>query len=289
MKPAQLKELLEYELLPKERIIWSAQPDPDAFVNQVLPFAVIWLTGLFLLSIGILIDSPGEEQQILPVLIGMLIFVAIVGIVELVFIPMKARDSLYALTDKRSILMHVRAKPSANAQVLSLGKTLVSQSTSTPLRFYLTHMPAQIVFVVLSWDVLRSLSVQFNMYIAVGYFLIAVGWFYQWFTDMRIPSAWFRDPGKRLYTVDGYTVCVEQVLRENINNVHIRRKGNELADIFVVSFKDGCLRLKNAARGDEAKVAFRSAPDALDVGAGTEAKKTADVPAEVAGKVDRER
>lgn len=265
MKPAQLQELLEYELQSRERVIWSAQPDPDEFVNQILPFATIWLTGLFLLSIGILIDSPGEEQNLLPLLIFMLLFVAGVGIVELIFVPMKARDSLYALTDRRVISLHVRSKPGPNAHMHSLGKTLISQSSSTPMRFYLTHMPAQIVFVVLSWDVLRSLSVEFNMYIACGYFLIAVGWFYQWYTDIRIPSAWFREPGKQLYTVDGYTVCVEQMPRENIKNVHMRRKGKELADIFVISLKDGCLRFKNSRRAEEAKTAFASTPDTTEV------------------------
>src|SRR5579871_4275832 len=83
------------ELLDGEELVWFGYPDVDAVARSLLPFSVIWLSGLFLMSVGMMINAPGDTSHLLTGLIVILVLVAFAGVLELIFVPRRAARTVF--------------------------------------------------------------------------------------------------------------------------------------------------------------------------------------------------
>src|ERR1700677_3580232 len=105
--PPDFHSAMRKELATGEQILWWVQPDSEAILHALLPFCITWLSGVFLMSVGMLLHSPGDPLQLRNGLIFILIACAVAGVFELIFAPRRASRTVYVLTNKRALTMCV--------------------------------------------------------------------------------------------------------------------------------------------------------------------------------------
>ncbi|HEY9774094.1 MAG TPA: hypothetical protein V6C81_09840 [Planktothrix sp.] len=241
---------LRQELLAGEELLWWAYPDPEAVARSLLPFSVIWLSGLFLMSVGMMINAPGDTTHLLTGLIVILVLVASAGVLELIFVPRRAARTIFVLTNKRAVSMCITKKLTADEDV---EKRILRVEPSKPERFYLVNLPSQILMMLVTVDVLRMCARHFDFFLAAGFGLILTGWMRPWFRDMRYPMAKYRDAPKILYSAEDMFISTETLQRELIRNVRIRKVAKDLFNVFLISDVAGCLRFRLLAGKDKAQ------------------------------------
>ncbi|MEZ4536930.1 MAG: hypothetical protein R3D26_18325 [Cyanobacteriota/Melainabacteria group bacterium] len=102
---------IESELEPGEEVLWKAQPDTTSMPFQLLRIPLLWLIGLFIYSIGTITD-PGsyETNDYFQAVVFVFILIAIMGIAEIIAIPIQARKSIYVVTNLRTICIKLRGR-----------------------------------------------------------------------------------------------------------------------------------------------------------------------------------
>ncbi|HEY9786589.1 MAG TPA: hypothetical protein V6D17_14375 [Candidatus Obscuribacterales bacterium] len=249
---SELESLVKNELRPEEELLWHGQPDADKSIGTILPFSLIWLSGLFLFCVGVLMESGTRQSVILPGLIGVLVLVAFIGVLEIIFVPLKARQTAYAITNQRTFILTIRSrfvhKDAPRTDLL--GKQMVKLQENTKRQFIISNLPAQLIFIFLVIDVFISLLRQFEIFIALGFVFVVLGWFMHWHQDLRFPSPRLRDPARTFYHVADLLVSVDSMDHKDVSEVipHLNRKGN--GDLFLLSEDKGCLRLKTVSDGN---------------------------------------
>jgi len=237
-----------------EKLLWCAQPDADKFISSIVPASVVWLSGLFLFCVGVMGQAGDRQSAVLPGLIGLLVLVALIGVLEIIFVPLRARQTVYALTDKRAFILTIRSRftHDESGRTQLYGKNLVSEQKNTPGQFYLSNLPAQLIFAFLAIDVVISAARRFDVFVALGFAFVVVGWVLHWYQDLRLPLARFRDTPKVTYSVGDLLVSIEDMPYENISLLSTRKAKNDRADIFVQSKSRGVLRMKCATDAGKA-------------------------------------
>lgn len=242
LKP-EFQRALRKELQPGEQLVWYSQPDPDEVARSLLPYSVVWLSGLFLMSAGMLQETPGDTQKLLTGLVVVLILVASAGVLELIFVPRRASRTVYLLTNQRALTLFVTKKLSIN-QDDDDEKRILREEKSTPRSFYMANMPAYVLLMILASDVVRALTVHLDLLLACGFALIITGWTMPWFQDMRLPVAKYREAPRVLYSIQDMFVAVQSLSREAIKKVKVRRLGKELFNVCIITDDSGCLRFR---------------------------------------------
>src|SRR5579885_2262034 len=92
-----LEAAVRSEAAPDETVVWTGRPDTDAMALPLLPFPICWLSGLFLLSAGVLRSTEGDTNRLVPAMIILLIVVAVMGILEIIAVPWQAKRAIYVL------------------------------------------------------------------------------------------------------------------------------------------------------------------------------------------------
>lgn len=250
----ELKELVENELKPGEKLVWCAQPDADRFIASIVPASVVWLSGLFLFCVGVMGQAGDRQTSVLPGLIGLLVLVAIIGILEIIFVPLRAKQTAYALTDQRAFILTIRSRftHDESGKTHLFGKSLISEQKNSPLQFYLSNLPAQLIFAFLAVDVGITIIRRFDVFVALGFGFVVAGWLLHWYQDLRLPLARFRDPARSTFNVSDLIVSIEDIEYSKITSFQVRRGKNDHADIFIMSANDGVLRLKCATDANAA-------------------------------------
>jgi len=120
MLPERLQTLLQSELQPHERILWSGQPDPSRMARKnIVPFLVG--LGFFTLPTIALVSSlnKGEFDVFSADVIAAALFFAVFGAIGLLtmFSPLWAwriaRKTIYAITSSRVLILKVKPFTSA--------------------------------------------------------------------------------------------------------------------------------------------------------------------------------
>jgi hypothetical protein len=238
---AEFQHALRRELAPSEQLLWYGQPDVDAIARSLLPYSMIWMSGLFLMSVGMLLDTPGESRNLLTGLIFILVVVAVVGVFELIFVPRRSARTIYVVTDQRAFTMCVTRKLNA---LDDAERRLLREDQSTPSGFYMANLPSHILLAFAAMDVVHALNHRFDIFLAAGFSLVIVGWTRPWFYEMRLPFAKFRDPARLLYAIDDLFISMEWLPRSEIRQVKLRRLGKDLCSAFLITEKSGCLRFR---------------------------------------------
>ncbi len=242
----ELKELVENELVSEEKLLWCGQPDADKFISSIVPASVVWLSGLFLFCVGVMGQAGERQSAVLPGLIGLLVMVALIGVLEIIFVPLRARQTVYAFTDKRAFILTIRSRFTHDDSGRShlYGKNLVSEQKNTKGQFYLSNLPAQLIFAFLAIDVAISAVRRFDVFVALGFMFVVAGWMLHWYQDLRLPLARFRDTPKLTYNVSDLIVSIEDMPYTDISSLSIRKSKGDRADIFIISQDRGVLRMK---------------------------------------------
>src|SRR5262249_13270116 len=158
-----------------EQLVWYSQPDPNEVARSLLPYSIVWLSGLFLMSAGMLQETPGDTQKLLTGLIVVLVLVASAGVLELIFVPRRASRTVYLLTNQRALTVFVTKKLSINPDDDD-EKRILREEKSTPQSFYMSNLPTYILLMILASDVVRALTVHVDFLLASGFGLILTGW-----------------------------------------------------------------------------------------------------------------
>lgn len=234
---------LRAELEPSEYVVWRAQPNIDAVRGSLLSFSIIWLSGLFMLGVGVLRESS-DDSHILFGLIVLLGIVALAGSLELIFVPRRAGRTIYVLTDRRIFSLCVTRRIFKQEDASYRNKEVLRVSKNSVPFFYLSNLPSQIMFFILSYDVVSSLMRSFDTFIAIGFAMTMLGWLQPWLQDMRIPIPKYRDAPRTFYSVGDLFVFLESFRLEEITEF-VYRKGRENAfNAFVISKSSGCIRMR---------------------------------------------
>ncbi len=242
----ELKELVENELASGEKLLWCSQPDADKFIASIVPASIVWLSGLFLFCVGVMGQAGDRQSSVLPGLIGLLVLVALIGVLEIIFVPLRARQTAYALTDQRAFVLTIRSRFTHDdtGRGHLYGKNLISEQKNTPGQFYLSNLPAQLIFAFLAVDVAISIARRFDVFVALGFVFVVAGWMLHWYQDLRLPLAKFRDTPKMTYSVSDLLISIEDMPYSDISSTSIRKSKGDRADIFLISPKRGVLRMK---------------------------------------------
>lgn len=242
----ELKELVENELSSGEKLLWCGQPDADKFISSIVPSSVVWLSGLFLFCVGVMGQAGDRQGAVLPGLIGLLVMVAFIGVLEIIFVPLRARQTVYAFTDQRAFILTIRSRftHDESGRTHLYGKSLISEQKNTPGQFYISNLPAQLIFAFLAIDVAISAVRRFDVFVFLGFVFVVVGWLLHWYQDLRLPMARFRDTPKATYSVSDLIVSIEDVPYGEVASLSIRKSNNDRADIFILSKNRGVLRMK---------------------------------------------
>lgn len=242
----ELKELVENELASGEKLLWCSQPDADKFIASIVPASIVWLSGLFLFCVGVMGQAGDRQSSVLPGLIGLLVLVALIGVLEIIFVPLRARQTVYAMTDQRAFILTIRSRftHDDSGRGHLYGKNLVSEQKNTPGQFYLSNLPAQLIFAFLAVDVAISIARRFDVFVALGFVFVVAGWMLHWYQDLRLPLAKFRDTPKMTYSVSDLLISIEDMPYSDISSTSIRKSKGDRADIFLISPKRGVLRMK---------------------------------------------
>ncbi len=254
----ELKELVENELASGEKLLWCGQPDADKFIASIVPASIVWLSGLFLFCVGVMGQAGDRQSAVLPGLIGLLVLVALIGVLEIVFVPLRARQTVYALTDQRAFILTIRSRftHDESGRTHLYGKSLISEQKNTPGQFYLSNLPAQLIFAFLAVDVAISIARRFDVFVALGFVFVVAGWMLHWYQDLRLPLAKFRDTPKTTYSVGDLIVSIEDMPYADISSTSIRKAKGDRADIFLMSPSRGVLRLKCTTEVSKALAIF---------------------------------
>jgi len=242
---------LRKELLAGEELLWWIQPDADAIGRSLLPYSMIWMSGLFLMSVGMLLDTPGETRNLLTGLIFILVVVATVGVVELIFVPRRAARTIYAVTNQRAMTMCVTRKLNESD---ASERRVLREDSSTAAQFYFANLPSHMLLFFAAIDVIHALNHRFDIFLATGFGLVIVGWTRPWFYEMRLPMAKFRDAPKVLYAVDDLFISMEWLPRSEIRQIKLRRIGRDLCNAFLLTNNSGCLRFRAIPGADKGSV-----------------------------------
>lgn len=257
VSPMQLTELdpdyqraILKELEVGEKLIWYTQPDPDAILMSLLPANLTWLSGLFLISVGLMLHAPGDTDQLLHGLIFILIIVAVVGATEIVFVPRRASRTIYVLTNLRAFSICVTRKMNIEFESGDDRRTL-KEDHSSVLMFYFLNLPLVVLLFLTTIDIFRALSQHFDLFLAAGFALILSGLIWPWFSELKFPLPKYREAPRELYSVQDMFITDQGLPRNSIKAVKLRRLGKELFNICLVSSDLGCLRFR-AVRGEKA-------------------------------------
>lgn len=247
------------ELEPGEHVVWKAHPNVDAVRSSLLTFTVLWLSGLFMLGAGVLRESA-DDTRILYGLILLLAVVAVAGSLELIFVPRRAGRTVYVLTEARIFSLCVARRMFSQEESSYRGKEILRVSKNSILFFYLSNLPSQIMFFILTYDVVASLMRNFDTFIALGFVLTVIGWLQPWLGDMRIPMPKYRDAPRTFYSVGDLFVFLESVRLDEVAEF-VYRKGRENAfNAFVISKSSGCIRMRAIPDAKPVELALAQVP-----------------------------
>lgn len=241
--PYDFQRAVRKELHEGERVIWYTQPDVDAIAKSLLPFSVIWLSGLFLMSVGMLLHSPGNTNNLLGGLIFILILVTVAGVFELIFVPRRAARTIYALTNQRAFAICITKKLNVELEP-DEEKRILKEDPSTPFGFYMSNLPSQVLLLLATSDVVRALAHQLDLFLAAGFGLILTGWLMPWVNELKLPFAKFREAPRVLYSIHDMFVTCQSLTREQMKKVKLRKVDKDLFNMCVISNDAGCLRFR---------------------------------------------
>jgi len=174
----------------------------------------------------------------------LLAIVAVAGSLELIFIPRRAGRTIYVLTDKRVFSLCVTRRMFKQENASYRDKEVLRVSKNSIPFFYLSNLPSQVMFFILSYDVVTALTRSFDAFIAIGFAMTMVGWLQPWLQDMRVPIPKYRDAQRTFYAVGDLFVFLESFRLEEIAEF-VYRKGRENAfNAFVISKSSGCIRMR---------------------------------------------
>lgn len=234
---------LRAELEPSEHVVWKTQPNVDAVRTSLLSFSVLWLSGLFMLGADVLRTSS-DDSRILFGLIVLLVIVAVAGALELIFVPRRAGRTVYVLTDKRVFSLCVTRRFFKQQDANYRDKQVLRENKNSTAFFYMSNLPSQLMFCILSYDVANVLLRSFDAFIAIGFLMTLLGWLQPWLQDMRLPLPKFRDAPRTFYSIGDLFVFLESFRLEDIAEF-IYRKGREKTfNAFVISKSSGCIRMR---------------------------------------------
>lgn len=242
-----MNELLDIalaaELTSQEQILWTGQPDPDSIRTSLLTFSILWLSGLFAISVGVLRDTPAD-QGVLTGLIFLLALVAGAGVMELIFVPRRASRTTYVISNKRVFTMSVTTRLGAEPGRTTYEKIVLRESRDSLSVFFMSVLPAQLLFLFLAFNAFTVLLSKFNPFIALGFALTTVGWMQPIIQDMRLPIPKFRDCARTLYAVGDIFVSLESLNLADYEDCIVKKAFGGLYNVFVLGKKSGCIRLR---------------------------------------------
>lgn len=251
-----LDDAVKSEIEPGEEIIWQARPDTAGMPFQLLKIPLLWLAGLFVYSIGTITDPNFyESDKYFQFVVFVFLLIAIMGIAEIVAIPIQAKKTIYVITNLRTFCIKLRGKFgfSGQADYQGIYRKMLRPEKSTLYFYWAYTMPFQLIFLYLISDVVVKIIQDFNLLCLLGFILLLIGWFYQWYQDYRVPLPRFRDCPKALYYINEWLTSIESVEHKLVDKVAIHGEKKKVADIFLLAEKKGCMRIKSIP---DAKAAF---------------------------------
>lgn len=230
-----------------EQLLFHRKPLAESIAFSLLPSPLLWLCGLFIFALGVMNDTAVDSGRVWSIIVVLLTVVAFFGILEIVLIPAQATRSIYAITDKRTILVKLKGKLSfqdgSSAGYSHQSRNEFRAEQDTQAYYLLYTLPMHLIFVYIIYDWLASLTNHFDAFNLGGFALLAIGWLIQWYQDLRCPLPQFRDQGNALYVVGEWLVAIQSLKHDIASKVIMHANKDNLGDLFLLS-KKGCLRMR---------------------------------------------
>lgn len=233
------------ELDRDENVLVKVKPESDAIALTLLPFPVLWLTGMFLYSVGTM-QTTIDPSQALNGSILLLVLVALLGMVEIIAVPQQAKRTMFVATDRRVFLLKLKGKfgDAESDDYSNVSRKKVRSQRNTMFFYLACTVPIQIIFCLLILDVVRSLASHSSLFTLGGFVTILAALVYHWYQDLRYPIPSLREFPRTFYIINEYLATVESATYEEIDKAVLHKHPSGLGDIFLVAAKKGCLRLK---------------------------------------------
>ena len=250
-KNLELNNILEVakrsETNQDEEVLWSSKPEVSVLPFQLIRIPLVWLAGLFLYSVGIINKSGAHDgDSYFRVVIVIFVLIALMGVAEVIAVPIQANKTIYVVTNLRTFIIKLRGKfgYSGLNDYSLVSKKLIRPEKSTLYFYYAYTVPFQLIFIVLLIDVLSKIFADYNVYCLSGFILLILGWLYQWYQDFRIPLPKFREVPKAFYLFNEWISSVETVDHSSVSKIYAHISNSGIGNIFILADKRGCMRLK---------------------------------------------
>ncbi|HEY9714557.1 MAG TPA: hypothetical protein V6C72_13910 [Chroococcales cyanobacterium] len=244
-----LKTALTNELAHAEELLWSATPDADSIRSSLLLFSTLWLSGMFLISVGILRDTT--DTNVLVGLIFLLVMVAAAGVLMLILDPRRAARTIYAITDQRIMTLCATRRFVPYISDRSERKIMLRKSVNSVAFFYFMNLPAQVLYFILAYDAFTALMSKGNIFVGLGFLVATLGWLQPIIKDMRLPFPQFRDPPRTFYACGDIFVSQETLDISDFASAIRRPARDGLQNLFILSTNSGCMRFRAIPEGEK--------------------------------------
>lgn len=263
-KDSEVDEMLltavRSEMETGEQLLWHKKPLSDEIAWSLLPSPLLWLCGLFVFAVGVMNDATIDSSRVWTVIIMLLVVVAVFGVLEIISIPAQATRTMYAITDKRVMAVKLKGRFSLqdgqSAGYSNQSRNQFRVETDTFTYWLLYTLPMHLIFIYIVYDWLSSLTKHYDAFNLGGFVLLATGWFWQWYKELRCPLPQFRDQGNALYVVGEWLVSIQSIKFDMPFKVWARANKESFGDIFLLS-KKGCLRMRWVPGVNEAQTILK--------------------------------
>lgn len=235
------------EMETGEKILWNKKPASEEIAWRLLPPPLLWLSGLFVFAIGIANDGTTDGSNSWNIIIFLLVIIAVFGALEIISVPAQATRTMYAITDKRVMAVKLKGRLSvqegANAGYSNQSRNQFRTEIDTFTYWMLYTFPVHLIFLYIIYDWLMSQIKHYDVYSLAGFSLLALGWLWQWFQELRCPLPQFRDQGNALYVVGEWLVSIQSIKFDMPFKIWMHANRENFGDLFLLS-KKGCMRMR---------------------------------------------
>jgi len=241
-----VQRLVQLELHPGERLVWSAQPEPSHFSSRVLITWTCLLGALYLESASLLNAAVDNFDMIVGARVSGLVLFALIGIALLVFAPKKAAGTVYCLTNKRILkfdltrMVHKRLAENFKHAT----KAVISQTDSNKDSFWCDVIAQAMVVIMWIALFLPNMLAHLDAFTGGALLIVLCLAIFFVYDGLHILAPKYRNVSGTLYSMKSKIVYVEAFPLSELGEIHQRSKSNGSGDLFVISERRGCLRLR---------------------------------------------
>jgi hypothetical protein len=267
----EVRQAVNNQLEPGERLVWSGQPDGRAAVTKILILSLLLLSAIFAESISLVAAASSDVEALLAIRIAGLAFFAGAAACMLFLAPKRAARVAYAVTNRRVFKIDLNCSVFGRRldRVKHLSHAIIHERRSFPEAYWFCFTAHS--FLLCAWlaAFLPSVAESGDLFMILANVLLIVALAAFIYDRNYLPDARWREPASLLFWIGSRCVNVQDIRLKDVCDVKVRSGRSGTQDLFVLTRTSGCLRLPYVDSPEGAKhlaTTFGAEEGAADAG-----------------------